>query len=198
MNYFLNRRALLALILVAASVGFAGAQSADLAARKEGMTQVQDNNRVMSAEEKDKAAKRNKEERMAVVNEAFKRLQILHNEMMTILSSSSSVDSKKLITIADEVKLRATQLNANLALPELPKEKTKDKAATETPAAVPAAPASTSDHLSKICEQIRDFVKNVNLSPTDPKAGMQARRDLISLVDKSDQLILSLNASAKS
>lgn len=162
--------------------------------RMEDMKRLQDNNHMMAEQQKDGAAMRTKEQRMAVVNEAFKRLQLLHNEMMAMLSSDSKVETKKLLDIANEVKLRATELNANLALPEIPKEKKKDKEAAEPS---PPVDISTSEHLTQICGQIREFVKNINASPADPKAGMQARRDLVTLIAKSDQLILSLTRPVK-
>ena len=162
--------------------------------RMEDMRRLQDNNHLMAEQQKDGAAMRTKEERMAVVHEAFKRLQLLHNEMMTMLSVDSKVETKKIVDIANEVKLRATELNANLALPELPKEKKKDKAAAEPQ---PISTATVSEHMTQICAQIREFVRNINTSPTDPKAGIQARRDLIVLIDKSDQLILSVTSPVK-
>ena len=55
--------------------------------RMDDINKLKDFNRVLDGEEKDKAAARTKEQRMAVVNEAFKRLQILHNEMMASIGS---------------------------------------------------------------------------------------------------------------
>ena len=162
--------------------------------RVEDVRKLQENNRIMDGQQKDVAAQRTKEQRIAIVNEAFKRLQMLHNEMMAIVSSDKAVDGKKLAEIAEEVKLRSIELNANLALPQLPKEKEKDKKPTETAG---PQPVSSADHMSGMCSVIRDFVKHVNLSPTDPNAGLQSRRDLLVLIEKSDKFLLSLNAPAK-
>lgn len=176
------------LMSVTALAGLAVSQASD--PRMDDIRRLQENNRIIDGQQKDKAKARNKDERLAIVNEAFKRLQMLHNEMMTMMSSSGPADAKKITALAEEVKLRAIELNANLALPELPKEKEKAKADTDP------ANQAISEHMFSICKEIRDFVKNVNLSPTDPNSGLQARRDLITIVEKSDKLIASLGAAA--
>ena len=176
------------LMSVTALAGLAVSQASD--PRMDDIRRLQENNRIIDGQQKDKAKARNKDERLAIVNEAFKRLQMLHNEMMAMMSSSGPADAKKITALAEEVKLRAIELNANLALPELPKEKEKAKADTDP------ANQAISEHMFSICKEIRDFVKNVNLSPTDPKSGLQARRDLITIVEKSDKLIASLGAAA--
>jgi hypothetical protein len=161
--------------------------------RMDDIKKLQEFNQITDAQQKDKAAQLTKEQRTAVVNEAFKRLQMLHNEMITMISSDEK-DAKKITAVAEEVKLRASELNANLALPPLPETKDKpQKAAKET-----AKRATPSEYMSALCLLIRDFAKNVNLSPTDPKAGVQARRDLVALIQRSDDLLLSVSAAAKS
>ena len=176
------------LMSVTALAGLAVSQASD--PRMDDIRRLQENNRIIDGQQKDKAKARNKDERLAIVNEAFKRLQMLHNEMMAMMSSSGPADAKKITALAEEVKLRAIELNANLALPELPKEKEKAKADTDP------ANQAISEHMFSICKEIRDFVKNVNLSPTDPNSGLQARRDLITIVEKSDKLIASLGVAA--
>ena len=171
-----------------AFAGMAVSQVAD--PRMDDVRRLQENNRIIDAQQKDKAKARNKEERLAIVNQAFKRLQILHNEMMSMMSSTGPADAKKITAAVEEVKLRSIGLNANLALPELPKEKEKAKADTDP------ASQTISEQMLAICSEIRDFVKNVNLSPTDPSAGLQSRRDLITIVEKSDRLIASLGVPA--
>lgn len=170
--------------MVTAFAGMAISQVSD--PRMDDIRRLQENNRIIDGQQKDKAKARNKEERLAIVNEAFKRLQMLHNEMMAMMSSTGPADAKKITAVAEEVKLRAIELNANLALPELPKEKEKAKAETDP------ASQTISEQMFAICAEIRDFVKNVNLSPTDPNAGLQSRRDLIVIVEKSDKLLASV------
>ncbi|MCC7306576.1 MAG: hypothetical protein IT173_03350 [Acidobacteria bacterium] len=41
------------------------------------------------------------------------------------------------------------------------------------------------DQLLKICDLIKSFAANVNLSPTDKKAAAQARRDLDGIIARS-------------
>ena len=161
--------------------------------RMDDINKLKDYNRILDGQEKDQAARRTKEQRMAVVNEAFKRLQILHNEMMAAIGTKDPAASQKAAATAEEVKLRATELNANLALPPLENSKDKQQKAT----AVDAAQPTIDDHYFALCQLIRDFVKHVNLSPTDPKAGVQARRDLAALVKRSDELILFVGVPDK-
>ena len=186
------------ILCIAIALVFSGSAAAQLPRpadpRMDDINKLRDYNRILDGQQKDKAAQLKKEERIAVVNEAFKRLQLLHNEMMTILTSQTTVEDAKLRVIGEEVKLRAMELNANLALPKLPAER-------ESTSAQPSATitgAIVTEHLSSICSQIREFVKNVNLSPTEPKAGVQARRDLVSLIEKSDALILLVTPAGKS
>ena len=149
-----------------------------------------ENRRIQDGMEKDKAAVRNKEERMAVVNEAFKRLQLLHNEIMSMMTSTDTIENAKIAASIEEVRIRASQLNANLALPVLSKSRS-DKDGAPTP------DAPLKDQLSAVCGDIRAFVKNVNLSPSDAKAGVQARRDLKAIMERSDQILLKLGVPTK-
>src|SRR5688572_7502383 len=107
--------------------------------RMDDIRKLQDNNHMIDQQQRDSAAMRSKEERMGVVNEAFKRLQILHNELLTILSANTNVEATKIVEIANEVKLRASELNANLALPQIPKEKSKDKEKADRASTEPEA-----------------------------------------------------------
>jgi hypothetical protein len=157
------------------------------------INKLKDFNRVLDGEEKDRAAARTKEQRMAVVNEAFKRLQILHNEMMASIGSKDA--AAKASVTAEEIKLRATELNANLSLPPL--ENSKDRSEKATPADAAQPQPTVDDHYTALCQLIRDFVKHINLSPTDPKSGLQARRDLFALIKRSDELILLVGPSSK-
>lgn len=161
--------------------------------RMDDIRKLQDFNRILDGQQKDKAAQLTKEQRIAVVNEAFKRLQMLHNEMITMISASDAPNPKKIVSTAEEVKLRASELNANLALPQLSVE--KDKQQKPEPAA--ARSATPTEYMSALCLLIRDFAKNVNLSPTDPKAGIQARRELVALIERSDDLLLSIMPAPK-
>jgi hypothetical protein len=160
--------------------------------RMDDVRKLQDFNRVTDAQNKDKANQIKKEERTAIVNAAFRRLQMLHNEMIAMMSALVS-DTAKITATAEEVKLRATELNTNLALPPLPDEKKKQQKA-EPPSAKQPTPA---EYMSALCVLIRDFAKNVNLSPHDPKAGVQARRELVALVDRSNDLLQSITPAAK-
>ena len=183
---------LVLLVITGSFASYAQGSNRPVDPRMDDIKKLQEFNQITAAQQKDKAAQLTKEQRTAVVNEAFKRLQMLHNEMITMISSDEK-DAKKITATAEEVKLRASELNANLALPPLPETKEKPRSAV-VDAAKRATPA---EYMSALCILIRDFAKNVNLSPTDPKAGVQARRVLVALVERSDDLLLSVSAPAK-
>ena len=199
MRIEIRGEALLKLLAISLSffcvmTGSAAAQvSRPVDPRMDDINKLKDFNRIIDAQQKDKAAQLTKEQRIAVVNEAFKRLQILHNEMLARIGSKDPAKAQNARTTADEVKLRAAELNANLSRPPL--ENTKEKQKKAAPGEI--APVSIDDHYAALCQLIREFVKHVSLSPTDPKAGVQARRDLVSLIKRSDDLLLTLAPSPK-
>ena len=148
--------------------------------RRETGKQADDNQRIQQGVEKDRDAAATKAKREAIVNEAFKRIQMLHNEMMTIIQTSP-VDEGLAMKAATEVGVRADELRTNLALPKAKGEK-------GTSPAVEVVQGSTSDKLTQLTTLIRSFVENVNKSPKDEKAGLQARRDLDDLVLISEKV----------
>ena len=159
--------------------------------RMDDIKRLQDNNHMIDQQQRDGAKMRSKEERTVVVNEAFKRLQQLHNEMMASIGSKDAVT--KASAIAEEIKLRASELNANLALPPL--ENSKDKSEKSEPSETTRP--TVDDHYAALCQLIRDFVKHINLSPTDPESGVLARKDLVAMIKRSDELILLVGPSSK-
>lgn len=152
----------------------------DLDARRAGMKQVTDNDRIRAAKEADEKARVAKAERQALVAEAFKRLQILHNEML-LLADSKAIDTKTASDGVTEIKTRAIQLRANLVLPEAAKPDPNEK------------PVSSSmplkESLIKLCEFIRGAATNINKSASEKEAGAVARLDLDRVVDLSDKIL---------
>ena len=142
--------------------------------RRETGKLADDNQRIQQVVEKDREAAGSKAKREAIVREAFKRIQILHNEMMTIVQTSP-VDEGLALKAITEVGVRADELRTNLALPKARGEK-------GVKPAVEVIQGSTSDKLTQLSALIRSFVENVNKSPKEEKAGLQARRDLDDLV----------------
>lgn len=156
----------------------------DLDQRRETGKQIEDNNRILQGMKKDEEVRLTKEERQALVNEAFKRLQILHNEMLSMLKAGSSLNLQRVWESASETQKRAAQLYKNLALPDADKDKKQNKEDK------PVVDASLNESLSQLCGLITSFVVNVNKSPNDRKAGGQARLDLASIVELSSKIVV--------
>jgi hypothetical protein len=170
----------------------AAAQDRRLEQRIANEKNLRDNERLRRGMEADSEVRaKSKEERQKIVNEAFMRLQILHNETMEVVLSSAAPDLKRVSTAVEETKQRAIELRANLVLPKPPKDEKPEKT-EET-----AAGKDLKQSLTDMCALIRSFVTNLNNSPTDNKAADQARRELDSLVSLSDKITRDLAEAGK-
>jgi hypothetical protein len=164
----------------------------DLNRRLENEKLLRDNERLRRGMEADsEALGRTKEERQAVANEAFMRLQVLHNEMMTMVLSSDAPDSKRVTDAVAETMKRAIELRANLVLPKPGKEDKKQKNEDAL------ANDALKDSLALLCAHIKSFVINLNNSPTNDKAGHQARQELEKLITLSDKITATLKTPAR-
>ena len=191
----------LAIVLAAASLplfaGTAAAQTTrastpELDRRLANEKNLRDNERLRRGMEADSEVRaKNKEERQKIVNEAFMRLQVLHNDTMAIVLSSEAPDLKRVGAAVEETKKRAVELRANLVLPKPPKDEKKEKSEDVT------AGKDLKQSLTDMCALIRSFVTNLNTSPTDDKAADQARRELDSLVTLSDKITRDLAEAGK-
>jgi hypothetical protein len=169
----------------------------DLNRRLENEKSLRDTERLRRGMEADSEARgRTKEARQALANEAFLRLHQLHNEMLEMALSGAAPDPQRVAEAAAETKKRAVQLRANLVLPDPEKDDKpdpeKDGKREKSPESAAAPPLT--DSLSKLCAHIQSFVINLNNSPTNKKAGAQARRELDSIIEVGD----ALAAGAKS
>jgi hypothetical protein len=169
-------------IFVSGTAAAQGGPPSELNRRLEAEKSLRDNERLRRGMEADSEARaRTKEERQAIANDAFMRLQVLHNEIMAIVLSSDAPDSKRVIDALAETKKRAIELRANLVLPKAEKDKKKEKSEG-------AGDADLKKSLEVLCTHIKSFVINLNNSPTNTKAGEQARRELDSLIILSDEI----------
>ena len=153
---------------------------------------LRDNERLRRGMDADSEVRaKSKEERQKIVNEAFMRLQVLHNDTMTIVLAPEAPDLKRVSAAVDETKKRAIELRANLVLPKPPKDEKQEKTEEVT------AGKDLKQSLTDMCTLIRSFVTNLNNSPTDDKAADQARRELDSLVTLSDKITRDLAEAGK-
>ena len=194
-NSFIKSNCLV-IALAAASLPFfastAIAQDRRLEQRIANEKNLRDNERLRRGMDADSEVRaKNKEERQKIVNEAFMRLQVLHNDTMTIVLAPEAPDLKRVSAAVDETKKRAIELRANLVLPKPPKDEKQEKAEEVT------AGKDLKQSLTDMCALIRSFVTNLNNSPTDDKAADQARRELDSLVTLSDKITRDLAEAGK-
>ena len=194
-NSFIKSNYLI-IALAAASLPFfastAVAQDRRLEQRVANEKNLRDNERLRRGMDADSEVRaKNKEERQKIVNEAFMRLQVLHNDTMTIVLAPEAPDLKRVSAAVDETRKRAIELRANLVLPKPPKDEKQ-----ENPEEVSAG-KDLKQSLTDMCALIRSFVTNLNNSPTDDKAADQARRELDSLVTLSDKITRDLAEAGK-
>jgi hypothetical protein len=172
--------ALLTLLSVAAQAQGVRNTTPQMDQRRENERLIRNNERLRRGMEADSEARaRTKEERQAIANEAFMRLQVLHNEMMSMALATEAPDPARVAEAVAETKQRAQQLRANLVLPEPGKGGKKEESV--------AAKEEVRESLTLLCAHIKSFVINLNNSPTNNKAGEQARRDLDTLILLSDK-----------
>jgi len=195
-NSFTKTNCCLVIALAAASLPLlastAAAQDRRLEQRMANEKNLRDNERLRRGMEADSEVRgKSKEERQKIVNEAFMRLQVLHNETMTIVLAPEAPDLKRVNAAVDETKQRAIELRANLVLPKPPKDEKPEKAEEV------AAGKDLKQSLTDMCALIRSFVTNLNNSPNDNKAADQARRELDSLVTLSDKITKHLAEAGK-
>lgn len=159
----------------AAAQGQRSSANTQVEDRRANMKQSVDNERLRKGQELDEKHQLEKEERTKRVNEAFRNIQIAHNDIITFLRGPQATDQAMARTLAIKAREAATALRENLALPAA-KESEKDSEDLSMP---------VNDQLLKICDLIKSFAANVNLSPTDKKAAAQARRDLDGIIARS-------------
>ena len=143
--------------------------------RRANMKQSVNNERLRKGQELDTKHQLDKEERQKRVNEAFRNIQIAHNDIIAFLRGPQATDQAMARTLAVKAREAATALRDNLALPA-GKENEKDHEDLSMP---------VNEQLLKICDLIKSFAANVNLSPTDKKAAIEARRDLDGIIARS-------------
>ena len=164
---------------------FASAQTptqratSSIESRRENMNQSMDNDRIRAGQEEDKKIQKTKEARTKLVNEAFRDIQLLHNEIVAALTGTPATDAAAAKSLATRAKVAATALRDNLVLPGERKALKVKKEQTEL---------AVNDELLKIKDLIKTFVKNINLSPTDPGAGAQAGRNLDEIIAISSKI----------
>lgn len=126
----------------------------------------------------------------------FRTLQIVDNEMMSEAVASKELNCEHLARQLTQIRARASNLKASLALPEVPVPSTAGKK---------AQPDQISDHLVRtqlesLDSSIQVFVKNpIFRDPNvlDVKLSVEASQNLKSILDLSDEIKRNASKLAK-
>jgi hypothetical protein len=132
---------------------------------------------------------------MVQVEEDFKRILTLHNEMVRSLPSVKALDYDFLFEAAGEIKKRATRLQTTLVLPKPEGEGQKQEPLPEF------NQTQIRDALILLCKRIEGFVNNPIIATPGTVNGQQltkARRDLADVVELSGNVRKSADKLKKS
>ncbi len=119
------------------------------------------------------------------INEDFKRIQIVNNELMSAAYGSAALDFRNVSEATAEIKRRASRLKTNLVLPDIDKDEKRQKSQDATEA------AQLKSALSALDKLIMSFVTNPVFKSTgvvDSQLSVKARRDLEDIIELSDRI----------
>ena len=119
---------------------------------------------------------------MDQVEQDFKRILTLHNELARTLSAGRILDYDFVSDAAGEIKKRASRLQTTLALPK-PEGDQQDQEKRQE-----YSETQMTDALTLLCRQIESFVKNPIIATpgtVDAQQLVRARRDLEGVVEVS-------------
>lgn len=144
------------------------------------------------------------------INEDFQRIQVIHNEIVRMLrADGGGLNHPRLKELSGEMKSRSSRLKTNLGLPE--SEKTDETADTKTSSSqsakstTPDAPVEpprdpVKDSIISLHDVVASFVANPlfkNLGVVDVKNVAQASSDLAEIIQLSDEIKKSAEATIK-
>ena len=139
----------------------------------------------MRNDAKARAARDQRRNLFPQIDEDFKRIQVIHNEIVRMFQPEKTVNYARLAELTDDLKKRGSRLRENLFLPE--PDKTKEKAAH--------AAAIDDDHVKNNIVALHDlvvsFVANPifqNLGVVDAKVIESATVNLENIIDISDEI----------
>lgn len=131
------------------------------------------------------------------INEDFQRIQVIHNEIVRMLrADGGGLNHPRLKELSGEMKSRSSRLKTNLGLPE------SEKAAKSTTPDAPVAPSRdpVKESIISLHDVVVSFVGNPlfkNLGVVDVKNVAQASSDLAEIIQLSDEIKKSAEATIK-
>jgi len=121
MSYSRTRRLsiLLLTLLTFAAVGKGQTVNSPGTAAREGHRAMDDYDRDINRMKNDARAVRERRQSLfPQINEDFRRVQVIHNELVRMLQSDKGLDYSRLADLSGDLKKRGTRLRENLALPQ--------------------------------------------------------------------------------
>jgi len=156
-------------------------------------SQTRENNRTLDEYDRTlnvmkndaKAARERRRSLFPQINEDFRRIQMIHNEIVRMLQPDKGLNYDRLADLTNDIKKRSERLRENLALPQPEK--------TDTPPT--RSEAIDEAHLKKTIADLHDvivsFVANPifkNLGVVDAKVVDAAGDNLNDIIDLSEEI----------
>ena len=119
------------------------------------------------------------------INEDFKRIQVIHNEMVRMIQPGKSLDYDRLMELTADIKKRSTRLKANLGLPESEKSDPTHEEGS------PLDDSCVKKSLIALHDTVVKFVSNPifkNLGVVEANLFSQASDDLRDIIWFSDRI----------
>ncbi len=147
-----------------------------------------------TAEEADKKFKKEVISIFPQVQEDFRRLQIVNNEMMQTVFVAKSLDYRLISTSTEEIKRRALRLRQNLLLPKISRNEESQKFHEVS------SPEQLKASLLLLDHSVMSFVTNPLFKlpdMIDPSLAATAQRDLESIIQSSNAIKRNAEKLAK-
>lgn len=177
----------LLLLTVLTSVHLANSQARfPGSATREGNRSMDEYDRTINRMKNDaKAVNTRRRNMFPQINDDFKNIQMIHNEMVRMLQPDKSLNYERLSDLSNDMKKRSIRLRENLALPEV--EETK----AQPTQAEPVDEMKVKKSIGELHDLIVSFVSSPifkNLGVVDANVIDAANDNLESIISMSDQI----------
>jgi TolA-binding protein len=167
-------------------------------ATREGNRSMDEYDRTINRMKNDaKAVNTRRRNMFPQINDDFKNIQMIHNEMVRMLQPDKGLNYERLSDLSNDMKKRSIRLRENLALPEI------EQTEAQPTQADPIDEAKVKKSIGELHDLIVSFVASPifkNLGVVDANVIDAANDNLESIISMSDQIKREaklLNKSAK-
>lgn len=156
------------------------------AATREGNRSMDEYDRTINRMKNDaKAVNTRRRNMFPQINDDFKNIQIIHNEIVRMLQPEKGLNYDRLSDLSSDMKKRSVRLRENLALPEI------EESETQPAQSEPIDETKVKKSIEELHDLIVSFVASPifkNLGVVDAKVIDAASDNLESIIAMSDQL----------